>query len=108
MYIFKTQQWKGQIQRGPWNKSFLMQRVLPELLKTRQTIQVGYAYGKLNTSKEKHFSLVIARSAACEQTCQRLTIQLEKRGLCFFLQILNTYFGVWAGGEKKYILIHVL
>jgi hypothetical protein len=41
---------------------------------------------------------------------KRLTIQLEKRGLCFFLQILNNYFGV--GGEEKnnilWFLIHAL
>jgi hypothetical protein len=35
-----------------------MQRILPELLKTRQTIQVDYAYGKLNTSKEKTIPLL--------------------------------------------------
>jgi hypothetical protein len=41
---------------------------------------------------------------------KRLTIQLEKRGLCFFLQILNNYFGVGVlgGEEKNYILIHAL
>ena len=36
-----------------------------------------------------------------------LTIQLEKRGLWFFLQILNNYFGV-GDEEKNNILIHAL
>ena len=46
--------------------------------------------------------MVIARSPFSEQT-----IQLEKRGLCFILQIPNNYFGVGAE-EKNNILIHAL
>jgi hypothetical protein len=38
---------------------------------------------------------------------KRLTIQLEKRGLRFFLQMLNNYFGV-GGEEKNSILIILL
>jgi hypothetical protein len=40
-----------------------MERVLPE----NKTIQVGS--GKLNTSREKHFEVVIARNPFSEQTC---------------------------------------
>jgi hypothetical protein len=35
-------------------------------MKTRQTIQIGS--GKLNTSREKHFLVVIARNPFSEQT----------------------------------------
>jgi hypothetical protein len=36
-----------------------------------------------------------------------LLLHLEKRGLCFFLQILNIYLGV-GGEEENNILIHAL
>ena len=67
-------------------------------LKTRQTIQVGS--GKLNTSREKNISKwLLLEIHSVNKRVKRLTIQLEKIGLCFFLQILNNYFGV--GGEEK-------
>jgi hypothetical protein len=37
---------------------------------------------------------------------KRLTIQLEKRGLRFFLQMLNNYFGV--GREEKNSILNIL
>ena len=85
--------------------------------KTRQTIQVGSGnlhVGKLNQMpQEKNISKwLLLEIHSVKKLVKRLTIQLEKRGLCFFLQILilNNYFGV--GGEEKnnilWFLIHAL
>ena len=80
--------------------------------KTRQTIQVGSGnlhVGKLNQMpQEKNISKwLLLEIHSVNKLVKRLTIQLEKRGLCFFLQILNNYFGV-GGEEKNNILIHAL
>ena len=78
-------------------------------LKTRQTIQVGS--GKLNTTRAKNISKWLLRLLleihSVNKLVKRLNIQLEKRGLWFFLQILSNYFGV-GGEEENNILIHAL
>jgi hypothetical protein len=67
--------------------------------------------GKLNTTRAKNISKWLLRLLleihSVNKLVKRLTIQLEKRGLWFFLQILNNYFGV-GGEEKNNILIHAL
>ena len=87
-----------------------MEQVLPYgksiTWKQRQTIQVGS--GKLNQMpQEKNISKwLLLEIHSVSKLVKRLTIQLEKRGLWFILQILNNYFGV--GEEKNNILFHAL